>query len=242
MKIYREFQKLDEPITISIGTYDAIHCGHIEIIQKMKDFGLKTCIISFYPPPFIHFELEKFVLFTLEEKIKIFEELKIDFIFFIDFNDKIKNLSSEDFIKILISNFNIKYLIVGKLFRFGRNKEGDRFLLEKLSKKYDFQLKLIEEKKFGKEKISSSKIRNLIKIGDIETANKFLYKNYFIITKKENDKLIIDSLKLLPPDGVYLVNINDEKNKKIEISRREIKLKEDLDFNEIKIEFLKKLS
>lgn len=244
MKIFSEFEKIKEPIVLSIGTYDAVHLGHIEIINRMKTLNLRTCIISFYPPPFIFFGLEEKVLFTIEEKIDIFKDLGIDYLFFINFNEYIKNLTSDEFFKILISNLDIKYLIVGKSFRFGKDKEGDRETLIKLSNKYNFKLELVEEKKIDKkEKISSSKIRKLIKIGEIEHANRFLFKNYFVIGKKENDKLIVDSLKLFPPDGKYLVNINNEEKKKIiEIKEREINIKENIFSEKIKIEFLNKFN
>ncbi|MCX8095014.1 MAG: FAD synthetase family protein [Caldisericia bacterium] len=240
MKVFKDFEILKEPIALSIGTYDAIHLGHLEIIKKMKEKSLKTCIISFYPPPFIFFGIEKNVLFTQEEKIKIFEELELDFLFIINFDEKIKNLKSEDFIKILTSNLNIKYLIVGKNFRFGKDKDGDKEKLDKFSKKYNFILELIEEKKIGKEKISSSKIRHLIRIGDIDSANKILYKNYFVFIKNKNDKLEVDSLKLLPPDGNYKVKIN-KKDMILEIKNRKLILKENVDIEQPIIEFLNKL-
>lgn len=241
MKIFSDFEKIKEPVVISIGTYDAVHLGHIEIINKMKELNLKTCIISFYPPPFIFFGLEEKILFTLEEKIEIFKDLGIDYLFFIEFNEYIKNLTSDEFIKILISNLDIKYLIVGKSFKFGKNKEGDRKKLEELSSKYGFKTELIEEKKIDKEKISSSNIRKLIKIGEIEHANRFLYKKYFVIGIKENDKLIFDSLKILPPDGKYLVKINNEE-KIVEIKNREIIITDNIFSEKIKIEFLNKIN
>lgn len=243
MKIFSDFEKIKEPIVISIGTYDAVHLGHLEIINRMKNLNLKTCIVSFYPPPFIFFGLEEKVLFTIEEKIEIFKDLGIDYLFFIEFNENIKNLTSDEFIKILNSNLDIKYLIVGKSFKFGKNKEGDRKKLEELSNRYGFKIELIEEKKVEKEKISSSKIRKLIKIGEIEHANRFLYKNYFVIGKKENDNLIIDSLKLIPPDGKYFVKINNEEKEKIvEIINKEIIIKENIFSEKIKIEFLNKIN
>lgn len=243
MKIFSDFEKIKEPIVISIGTYDAVHLGHLEIINRMKDLNLKTCIVSFYPPPFIFFGLEEKVLFTIEEKIEIFKDLGIDYLFFIEFNEYIKNLTSDVFIKILISNLDIKYLIVGKSFKFGKNKEGDRKKLEELSNIYGFKIELIEEKKVEKEKISSSKIRKLIKMGEIEQANRFLYKNYFVIGKKENDQLIIDPIKLLPPDGKYFVKINNEKKEQIvEIINRELVIRENILSKKIKIEFLNKIN
>lgn len=242
MKIFREIIKLNFPISLSIGTYDAIHLGHMEIINKMKSYNLKTAIISFYPPPFIYFGNEKSVLFTLEEKISIFEELGIDYLFILNFDEKIRNLTSDDFIKILNSNLKISNLIVGSSFKFGKDKEGDKEKLINLSKIYKFNLELIEEKKFNGEKISSSKLRNLIRNGEIEFANKFLFKNYFIFLKIEGGKISIDPLKLLPNDGKYEVKIEGEDFKKfVEIRDRKIILSDLPPFNKFKIEFLRKI-
>ncbi len=241
MEVYSKLVKIDDPLVVTIGTYDAIHIGHLEIINRMKSKNLKKGIISFYPPPFVYFGFEKRVLFTLNEKIDILKELSIDFLFSLEFNEKIKNLNANEFIETLLKYLNINVIIVGKSFRFGNDRKGTKDTLIELGKKYNFLLETVEEKKFDNEKISSSKLRKYIKEGEIEKVNKFLVKNYFIYLKRENNQFLIDPLKLLPKDGIYEVKIDKKIEKLLNISNGKFYFNEEINLKEFKVEFLKRV-
>jgi riboflavin kinase/FMN adenylyltransferase len=241
MEVFNDFLKIEEPLVITIGTYDAIHIGHLEIINRMMETKIKNAIISFYPPPFIYFGFENHVLFTLNEKIEILKDLNINYLFSLKFDEKIKNLDSRDFIEIIIKFLNVKKIIVGDSFKFGKDRKGNKEILIDLGKKNNFDVETVEEKKINNEKISSSKIRKFIEEGYIEKANEFLVKNYFIYIKKENDKYLIDRLKLLPKDGVYEVKINENDKKILNIDQRKLYFNEKIDLKEFRLEFLKRL-
>jgi riboflavin kinase/FMN adenylyltransferase len=241
MEVFNDFLKIEEPLVITIGTYDAIHIGHLEIINRMMETKIKNAIISFYPPPFIYFGFENHVLFTLNEKIEILKDLNINYLFSLKFDEKIKNLDSRDFIEIIIKFLNVKKIIVGDSFKFGKDRKGNKEILIDLGKKINFDVETVEEKKINNEKISSSKIRKFIEEGYIEKANEFLVKNYFIYIKKENDKYLIDRLKLLPKDGVYEVKINENDKKILNIDQRKLYFNENIDLKEFRLEFLKRL-
>lgn len=241
MEVFNDFLKIEEPLVITIGTYDAIHIGHLEIINRMMETKIKNAIISFYPPPFIYFGFENHVLFTLNEKIEILKDLNINYLFSLKFDEKIKNLDSKEFIEIIIKFLNVKKIIVGDSFKFGKNRKGNKEILIDLGKKFNFDVETVEEKKINNEKISSSKLRKFIEEGYIEKANEFLVKNFFIYLKKENDKYLIDRLKLLPKDGVYEVKINEDDKKILNIDQRKLYFNEKIDLKEFRLEFLKRL-
>lgn len=237
MIIFEKFTKIEDELSITIGTFDGIHIGHLKIINKLNSFNEKKLILSFFPPPFIYFKKESKVLYLPKEKIDILSKYNIDYLLSVPFNSQIKNLEPKEFIDFLIKYLNVKRIVVGKNFKFGKERKGDINLLKKLCEDKKIELIILEEEKFDGEKISSSKIRKLIKNGEIENANQFLTTQFFI--KFLNNNFSINPLKLIPPDGNYLVKLND-KNIEINISNQKINInKIDEDINNLY--FIKKL-
>ncbi|HQO99390.1 MAG TPA: hypothetical protein PL042_02095 [Caldisericia bacterium] len=237
MILLDKFIKIEEELNITIGAFDAIHKGHLKIINKLSSFKEKNLVLSFFPPPFIFFKREPNVLFLPEEKKEILSNYKINYLLLVPFNEKIKELEPYEFIDLLLTYLKIKRILVGENFKFGKDRKGDVNFLKKICKEKEIELIIVNEEKYDGEKISSSKIRKLIQKGEIEKANQFLTYPYFI--KFENNNLSVDKLKLIPPDGQYLTKINN-KYIKIEISDKKI-LINNLRENITELYFLKKL-
>jgi len=237
MILLDKFIKIEEELNITIGSFDAIHKGHLKIINKLNSFEEKSLVLSFFPPPFIFFKKESNVLFLPEEKKEILSNYKIDYLLSIPFDEKIKKLEPYEFIELLLNYLKIKRILVGENFKFGKDRKGNVTILKKICKEKEIELIIINEEKFDGEKISSSKIRKLIQEGEIEKANQFLTYPYFI--KFSDNSLFIDQLKLIPPDGQYLVK-NNNKEFEIEISNKKI-LIDNLKENLAELYFLKKL-
>ncbi len=237
MILLDKFIKIEEELNITIGSFDAIHKGHLKIINKLNSFEEKSLVLSFFPPPFIFFKKESNVLFLPEEKKEILSNYKIDYLLSIPFDEKIKKLEPYEFIELLLNYLKIKRILVGENFKFGKDRKGNVAILKKICKEKEIELVVVNEEKFDGEKISSSKIRKLIQEGEIEKANQFLTYPYFI--KFSDNSLFIDQLKLIPPDGQYLVK-NNNKEFEIEISNKKI-LIDNLKENLAELYFLKKL-
>jgi len=237
MILLDKFIKIEEELNITIGSFDAIHKGHLKIINKLNSFEEKSLVLSFFPPPFIFFKKESNVLFLPEEKKEILSNYKIDYLLSIPFDEKIKKLEPYEFIELLLNYLKIKRILVGENFKFGKDRKGNVTILKKICKEKEVELVVVNEEKFDGEKISSSKIRKLIQEGEIEKANQFLTYPYFI--KFSDNSLFIDQLKLIPPDGQYLVK-NNNKEFEIEISNKKI-LIDNLKENLAELYFLKKL-
>ena len=228
------FSKLEiESVVAIIGNFDGVHLGHKKLINDAKKTAqkskLKLAIMTFEPHPRMFFSKvsENFLIQSKDDKIKELSKLQIDYFFNIKFDSKLSSLRAEDFIKEILHNkLNIKHVVVGKDFLFGKNREGDISTLKNIGEKINLKVSTIEIVKNDNFKISSTKIRELIREGNVELANKYLGRNFSIsgqvihgdkIGKKINFPTA--NIKLLnhfrPAFGVYAVNITSDKFKKM---------------------------
>jgi riboflavin kinase/FMN adenylyltransferase len=166
---------------VSIGIFDGIHLGHKLILdlfrENKKNYGLKSVIITFHPHPekVLNSEREIFLLSSLDERLKLFEEYEIDFCWILEANKSFLALEPEVFIKEYVwKTTSPRKIIVGENFRFGQDCSGDKDLLIKLGEGYNFSVDLVPLKKFGNENISSSAIRFYLMKGEIDKVKAML--------------------------------------------------------------------
>ena len=215
--------EIKNPTAITIGKFDGFHKGHhlliSEIISK-KAKGLSSCLITFKNSPRLFLSKDRTLsLFTNKERDYILEKNGINYLIECEFNKKFMQIEATKFIEILCKNLNMKYLVIGEDFRFGYKGAGNIELLKILSKKYGFELKIINKVKINNKDISSSIIREEILKGNIDKVNEMLGYEYFIIGEtnwKELSKnrigmnplvIIPHKDKLIPRLGVYYTKI-----------------------------------
>jgi len=216
---------------VTSGTFDGVHLGHQKILKRIRDIADQcngeTVLITFWPHPrlvlFPH-EHNLRLLSTFEEKAKLLREYGIDYLVTLPFTKEFSEMSSEDFIqKILIKKIQTKKLVIGYDHRFGKNREGSFEYLKENIQKYHFELEEIPREDIDHVGISSSKIRKALEIGNIETANEYLGRDYElngIIIKGQQlgrsigfptaNIYIPNDYKLVPCDGAYAVKVNVE--------------------------------
>jgi riboflavin kinase/FMN adenylyltransferase len=230
MKLYRDIDKLPSfrNGVITIGTFDGVHEGHRKIIEHLKQEAKKingeTVIISFHPHPrkvVSSSILGIRLINTLDEKIELLEKTGIDHLAIVPFTEFFANQSAEDYNQnILIEKFHPHTIIIGYDHRFGRDRQGDYRLLEKMAPQHNYILKEIPKQVLDEISISSTNIREAIIHSDIETANKLLgYDFFFEGVVVDGDKLgrklgyptanlkIVDEEKIHLVDGIYAVYI-----------------------------------
>lgn len=211
--------KITNNCTLVIGNFDGLHKGHISILKEAIKFAkqkkLKTGLLTFDPNPKEFFLKDKnFKIISLMEKQKILSKMKLDFLIIIKFNKNLRNLSAEDFIiKILKKKINPSKIIIGKEFKFGKNRMGSPSLL----KKY-FSIKIASQKRISRKKISSSEIRKLISTGNISQVKKLLGRYWSVYGKVTSGNKIGRKIGyrtaniflndcILPHRGVYVTRL-----------------------------------
>ena len=183
----RKFNNMKIGYATTIGNFDGLHLGHAALIAKIKTnakkMNLKTKVITFNPYPFEFFELEKNRILSEVDKNSILADFKIDKVDTIDFSDHFRSTSAEDFFTKYLIEGNVKYLIVGKDFKFGKERSGDLKLLKTLCARNEITLEVLEDFKSEDLKISSTLIRELLKNSEFQKASKLLGRTYQISGK-----------------------------------------------------------
>ncbi|MEO8822395.1 MAG: bifunctional riboflavin kinase/FAD synthetase [Ginsengibacter sp.] len=232
MQVHRDINNLPffENAAITIGTFDGVHSGHLQVIHQLKKeasiINGESVIITFDPHPRMVLNQNKnrpsiHLLTTLPEKIELLEKEGIDHLVVVPFTLKFSNQSAEEYISdFLVKKFGPKIIIIGYDHRFGNKRVGDYELLEKYQDEYHYKVKEIPEHVLNHIKISSTKIRSALEDGDLKTAKECLGYDYFFEGKVvDGNKLgrtigyptanleIQNNNKLIPENGIYAVKV-----------------------------------
>ena len=227
MKIYKSIDEYNESKSsvVTIGTFDGIHKGHQKIFNKVinvsKQSNLSSVVLTFFPHPRII--LNKYndikMIDTLDEKIEHLEKIGIDNLIIHPFDKKFSLLSADQFIKeYLVEKLKLKHIIIGYDHRFGKGREASVSDLKEYSSDFNFIVDEIDAQEIEKIAISSTKIRNSVNQGDLETTKKYLGR-FFSLTGKvikgdglgkqidypTANLLIEEDYKIIPKDGVYYI-------------------------------------
>lgn len=187
MKIIKDLREIarDEKTVITLGTFDGLHLGHQRIfdalLQKSKEFRGRNFLITFDPHPrkVIPGRNDVKLLSTLDEKITILKNFGLENLFIIRFTKEFSQQTPEQFVeKYLVNGIGLKEIVIGYDHHFGKGRDGDFELLQRLGHKFNFAVTLIPEYTIEGETISSTKIRNALLAGDVVKANKMLGRYY----------------------------------------------------------------
>ena len=183
MKIYKGLEtefNCKNPV-VTIGTFDGLHIGHQKIIERLKEEAKKingeSVLLTFYPHPRSVIESDHPIslLQAHEDKLLELEKLGLQHLIILPFTNELSTMSAYDFIKdILVAHIKLKKIVLGYDHHFGNNREGNLDFLNKHAQIMDFEVIEIPAKEIDEIKISSTKIREAIKNGEIEKATKFL--------------------------------------------------------------------
>jgi len=205
MRLIRNLNQIKFPLpktVLTIGNFDGVHLGHLAIIEEIKKIAkeknLSSAILTFEPHPISFLRQDRpkdFRISSLAEKLRIFKNLEIDYLIILPFNQALADIEAQNFIdEILVKKINIKHLVIGYDFIFGKNREGNFRLLEEKSKELNFDLSEILAIKSHDYTCSSTIIRNFVKSGEISLANKILGKNFTICGLVNEGKQLANQL------------------------------------------------
>jgi riboflavin kinase/FMN adenylyltransferase len=217
----------DERAVVTVGTFDGVHRGHQAILRYLTERarqrqGVST-VVSFDPHPreVVHGESVP-LLSTIRERAALLEQYGLERFVVIPFTKTFAQLSPQAYVdEILLQRVGLKEIVIGYDHRFGKNREGDRELLERMGSAHGFSVDVIPPQEVDHDVVSSSKIRALLADeGDVHRAAEMLGRPYALHgTVQEGEKRgrklgyptanigVSDPDKLIPRIGVYATRV-----------------------------------
>jgi len=216
---------------VTSGTFDGVHLGHQRILARLREVARASnapaVVITYWPhprlvlgPPPSHPELLELQLInTLEERIAKLTGFGVDYLLIMPFTQEFAQWTSEEYIqKLLFKTVGAKQLVIGYDHRFGKNREGGFDYLRQHAERYGLTVEEIPREDVDAVGVSSTRIRQALRQGDIATANRYLGYPYPLTgVVVHGQKLgrtigyptanisVTEPLKLVPARGIYAV-------------------------------------
>lgn len=220
----RELQMHGRKVCLAIGVFDGVHLGHQQVIrQTIADAGQHEALavaLTFdrHPSSVVAPERAPQLIYSLPQKLRAIESIGMDATLLIEFTEAFSRTTGEEFVRELVQDVGaIHSICVGSAFTFGHKRSGNVDLLRKLGSEYKFQVHGLAAVALDGQTVSSTRIRQSIRAGDLDGASQMLGRSYAIAGKViEGDRLgrtlgaptanIAIGGLVLPPNGVYAVH------------------------------------
>lgn len=216
---------MDETIA-AIGFFDGIHQGHQAVIQtaidKAQAEGKLSAVITFYPHPSVVLrnQGEAIKYITPEKpKVELLEAMNVDILYIVDFSKEFSQLTPAEFVEHYIKSLHVTHLVAGFDFSFGYKGAGNMNNILDYADE-TFTISVIDKIVSADEKISSTKIRQLLQAGNMREVHAMLGRNFttkgMVVKGDQRGRTIgfptanleIASEALMPKQGVYAVKVN----------------------------------
>lgn len=171
------------PSVVAIGKFDGVHAGHRALIERARvnaaTMGTPVVAVTFdrNPLALLRPDLCPVSLVGPDQKLRLLAEAGVDATLMLTFDRELADLEPRRFVQtLLVDALGVAMLLVGRDFRFGRGGAGDVTLLEELAAEHGFSLQVVDDVRAieGERRVSSTWIRELLEVGDVETAAKLL--------------------------------------------------------------------
>ncbi|WP_066068668.1 bifunctional riboflavin kinase/FAD synthetase [Neobacillus soli] len=213
------------PLAMALGYFDGVHRGHQQVILEAKrqaeEKGLHSAVMTFDPHPSVVLGKNKrhvHYITPLTEKVQILERIGIDYLFIIQFTLEFANLLPQEFIDEYVIGLNVQHVVAGFDFTYGRMGKGTMETLPFHSRDV-FSYSVVPKFTEGDEKVSSTRIRNLLTDGRMDELSSLLGRFYttsgVVIHGDKRGRTIgfptanidVNEEYIFPPLGVYAVRI-----------------------------------
>jgi len=169
----------------TIGSFDGVHLGHQAVLgqlaERAQDLHLPATLITFEPHPREYFQPDSAPprLTRFREKMEALRRCGIDRVVCLRFDAYLAGLSAEEFIRvILLEGVAVKYLVIGDDFHFGSQRGGNFTTLQQAGGEHGFTVVNMHTFNIGDSRVSSTRIREALQAGDLETAEALLGRTY----------------------------------------------------------------
>lgn len=216
---------------VALGNFDGVHLGHVEVLRSLLSvmrFSEKpSAVLVFHPHPvsFLYPHKNFLSIYSFDQKIELLQDLGVDFLFILQFDNAVSQLSSEEFfVDVLKNGLKVSHIVTGYNFHFGSKRLGDVEVLKRLSEKHNIGYSCIQKIQKCFFDVSSTKIKKMLKYGCVATASYLLGRTYsvdgVVVHGSEVARTVLGvhtaNIMLFPEEyrypasGVYLVDVECE--------------------------------
>ena len=177
---------ISKPVVMSIGNFDGVHLGHQAIIRCMRQTAQQenapTAIVTFknHPSQILRPYHAASLLTSPEQKTALLQKFGVDIVMMLTFDHDFANQTAEIFIQKLMHALPFRHLVLGYDAKLGKERQGDKAVLEALGKKLGFTLEIVEPLLADGQPVSSSAIRMALQNDDFASAVAMLGRKYSI--------------------------------------------------------------
>jgi riboflavin kinase/FMN adenylyltransferase len=214
--------EIQRPTVMTLGVFDGLHLGHQlivrTVVERARAIGAVPTVITFDPHPrsVLHSESAPPLLQTLDQKVEGFGVLGIEQTIVVRFDEAFSRIRAEDFLSdVVMDRLHAKEVYLGRGFAFGHNREGNIELLRRVSKELGFFADEVPEVRLRNQRVSSSKVRELLSEGKVNLARRLLGRPYGVEGRVEHGAERGSSLgfptanlhprnRVIPAHGVYV--------------------------------------
>ena len=212
----------------TIGFFDGVHLGHNYLLEQLKSEaqqrGMHSVVVTFVNHPRLFFDpncgLRQLTL--SDEKVTLLKQKGVDEVVILQFDEHLSKLSSREFMQLLVEKYGVKVLLMGYDHRFGSDRSTSFDEYVEYGRQLGLEIKRCSGFSASEVMVSSSKVRRALELWDIPLANKLLGYKYFVKGRVVEGQKIgrqigfptanlkVNGLKLIPSDGVYVVDVEVE--------------------------------
>jgi len=213
-----------EECAVTVGVFDGMHQGHLRVLHLLQkvadrlDLGRTMVTFADHPDAILGKHSPEMIL-SLEHRLRLMERNGVDLAVIIPFNDEIRNTSARDFVlDFLMQVLKSRAIILGHDSKFGKGCEGNLAFLNQHKQEWNIEVHATPEVSVGGKAISSTRIREAIRSGDLRLAEEMLGREVSILGKVVHGDgrgrqlgfptANVDSQsEIIPPPAVYEVTV-----------------------------------
>ncbi len=221
----RDMKPLDDPVVLTIGTFDGVHVGHQVILRRAVELakarGAVSAAITFEPHPRVILGRpeEGRLLTATAHKLELIEAEGIAVCVIVKFDRSFAEIDAEAFVTdLLAAKFRLQAVVVGATNRFGKSASGDARFLQQCGERLGFDVEIVDPVRVDEMVVSSSVVRTLVQGGELDQAAAFLGRPYSLLgtvvqgaTRGRRVGYPTANLdphnEVVPPSGVYAVRV-----------------------------------
>ncbi|MGB8645173.1 MAG: bifunctional riboflavin kinase/FAD synthetase [Anaerolineae bacterium] len=216
---------LNRPSVLTLGSFDGVHRGHQHLLNSVmasaRAQGAASIAVSLSPHPrhVLRPDVPLSLISTLDERLNLLAQLGLDYVVVFPFTLEHSQIPAREFAQLLVDHLHMAELQCGPNFALGYKREGNIPYLRRLGAEMGFAVTIVEPRQFDEGIISSTRLRNLVSQGDIQTATALLGRyptlRSLVVHGDHRGRTLgyptanlnVPDKKIVPANGIYAVRV-----------------------------------